>query len=190
MKTKSLRAWIIALLACIVGSAVYSTCWRWMPHNQFATYLSIFIYTLVPFCELMLGLLFAKDDASPQAKRGGILYAIAGILGLLLQVLVLFSQILSRQLINTPVHLTFIASCAVLLSAAFILIALSFSERRLLVWAIVYAVFKIAFAVALSACRLIPDNHLLFSLLYGLAAVGVDVCLLGYFIKMLKLLKR
>lgn len=33
------------------------------------------------------------------------------------------------------------------------------------------------------------DNHLLFSI-YGLAAVGVDVCLLGYFIKMLKLLKR
>jgi len=189
MKTKSLRAWIIALLACIVGSAVYSTCWRWMPHSQFATYLSISVYTLVPFCELMLGLLFAKDDASPQAKRGGILYAIAGIIGLLLQALVLFSQIVSTNLMTMPVHLTSVALCAVLISAAFILIALSFSDRRLLVWAIVYAVFKVAFAVALSACRLISDNHLLFSI-YGLAAVGVDVCLLGYFIKMLKLLKR
>jgi len=188
METKSLRAWIIAMLACLGGYVLYSGLINWIPNTLFFQYFSIFVYSTVPLCVMMIGLLFTKEDSSKLAKWGGALFAIDGAIGLLWQVLLLIGKIQSTTLISTPLLVSHTCLGALLKSAAFILFALYFADKRMLGWAIVIAVSELAFAGTLSAWRMIPDNHILMSL-YALFSVIVLVCEVVFLAKMLKKLK-
>ncbi len=189
MKTKALRAWIIAMLACLGGYVLYSGLATWIPKTLFFQYFSIFFYSTVPLCLLMIGLLLTKEDSSKLAKWGGALLAIDGAIGLLWQVLLLIGKIQSTMLISTPIMISHTCMGALLKGAAFILLALYFSDKRMFGWAIVIAVFEMAFAGTFSAWQMIPKGHTLMAL-YALFSVIVLVCEVVFMVKMLKKLKK
>ena len=190
METKSLRAWIIAMLACLGGYVLYSGLTNWIPNTLFFQYFSIFVYSTVPLCFLMIGLLFTKEDSSKLAKWGGALFAIDGAIGLLWQLLLLIGKIQSTMLISMPLLVAHSCLGALLKSAAFILIALYFSDKRMLGWAIVITVSELAFAGTLSAWRIIPNTSVLLMTVYALFSVIVVVCEVVFMVKMLKKLKK
>ena len=185
MKSKSLRAWIIAMLACLGGYILYSGLVIWLPKTVFFQYFSILVYSVVPLCVMMVGLQFTKLDSSKLTKWGGALLAADGAIGLIWQVLVLIGKIQSTMIITMPLFISHTFLSAVLKGTAFILIALYFADRRMLWWAIALAVFEASFAGTFTAWRLIADSYVLMTF-YSLFSCAVVVCEIVLLAKILK----
>ena len=185
METKSLRAWIIAMLACLGGYILYSGFIALIPKTLFFQYFSLFAYSTVPFCLMMIGLLFTRLDSSKLTKWGGALLAADGAIGLIWQVLVLIGKIQSTMIITMPLFISHTCLSAVLKGTAFILIALYFVDRRMLWWAIALAVFEASFAGSFAAWRLIGDSSTL-KILYALFSCVLVVSEVVLMVKILK----
>jgi len=203
MKHKSLRTWVITIIACIFIHQVYIAIGTFLPKIADSAGLSIdtlrmayadgnfLVYSSVLLGWLMCGiLLYCGGKTEKLTRYGGCLLIAYSVICVGWELITLIGRHLSVRLIPMSVNSVLVVVVGVLLSVALVLLALYYRQRHLLAWSVVYAVLHTLYMVSLVWARCQASFSVrLFTINGVFAALGL-VALLVYLFKWAKILKE
>ena len=201
MKQNYLRGWLKAVLVSLVVYMIYSATGSLLIRLANAVgadieqvrliyrYAGVVIYCAVPVCMVAIGRLLTGSEGGDTrlSKTAGALFMADGTISLLWQVLVLAMLIMGKSFVQPSIMVAQIVISGLLSGAALILISLYYGDRKMLGWAIAFAVFEIGFVTAFSIYQFTGSRTA--AAVFALFSMGVVVCKLVYYIKWIKRLK-
>ncbi|MBQ6723387.1 MAG: hypothetical protein IJQ84_02615 [Paludibacteraceae bacterium] len=185
MDSKLFRNWIIALLCLGIVCYIFSLCKIFM-HLQ-TTIVEICLFTTAYVCELIIGLKFSiKNQENAKARWGGWMLILVGCLGLVKNVVLLIEQISTIQVRSLPMSVCIATMCSTIVVLAYILIALSYKNREMLIWEIMRAIFSALFIFGGWKAVLDGPENTNFFLYCIVIPLCITICQTVYYIKWLK----
>lgn len=184
MDSKFLRSWIIALLCIGIICYIFSLCKIFMQLQT--TIIEIVLLTVLNVCVLIIGLSLSKNQKNAKARWGGWMFILLGCLGLAKNLILLIEQISNIQVRSLPMSVGISTMCSTIVVLAYILIALSYKHRGMLIWGILRAIFSALFILGGWKAVLNGPENTNFFLYCIVIPLGITICQTVYYIKWLK----
>ena len=151
------------------------------------TIVEICLFTTAYVCELIIGLKFSiKNQENAKARWGGWMLILVGCLGLVKNVVLLIEQISTIQVRSLPMSVGIATMFSTIMVLAYILIALSYKNREMLIWEILRAIFSALFILGGWKAVLNGPENTNFFLYCMVIPLGITICQTVYYIKWLK----
>ena len=184
MDSKFLRSWIRALLCIGIICYIFSLCKIFMQLQT--TIIEIVLLTVLHVCDLIIGLSLSKNQKNAKARWGGWMFILLGCLGLTKNLILLIEQISNIQVRSLPMSVGIATMCSTIVVLAYILIALSYKHRGMLIWGILRAIFSALFILGGWKAVLNGPENTNFFLYCIVIPLCITICQTVYYIKWLK----
>ena len=185
MKSKQLRGWLIASIFVGVGKYLFNLCKLFM--HLPTTIPEVLLTSAMPLCTLMVGLILVSNyQENVIRKWGGWLFVALSCLGFVTRAYTLIDLMTATEIRSMLISVCIASVRGSIEVLAYILIALSYKNREMRNWGILYACFEALFVLGGWKYYINgPGNMFLYA---GVVPFCGIVCLTIYYVQWIKAL--